>query len=63
MPRARSPDCQGPAGAFSFSIPVITLCAMILLMIMINLLNLVFRWLPWAFLALPRLCLKIASKE
>lgn len=54
-----------PSGAchgFSFSLPVITLVAMILLMLMINLLNLLFRWLPFAFLALPRLCLRALAK-
>jgi len=37
----------------SFSLPVITLIAMILLMIMVILLNLVFFWLPWVRLCLP----------
>lgn len=40
----------------SFSIPIITICAMILLMIIIQLLNIFLRWLPWAFLKLPRWC-------
>ena len=44
--------------SFSFSLPAITLCAMILLMVVLNILNLFFWWLPWAFLALPRLCTK-----
>lgn len=52
-----------PAGlsacfSFSFSIPAITICAMLILMIVINLLNLLFFWLPWVFIALPRFCLK-----
>ncbi|MBI5329324.1 MAG: hypothetical protein HZB71_01815 [Betaproteobacteria bacterium] len=54
-----------PAGAcfgFSFSLPIITLCAMILLMIVLNLLNFLFRWLPFAFLAIPRLCLRALGK-
>lgn len=37
----------------SFSLPVITICAMILLMILISLLNLVFRWIPWCFSCIP----------
>jgi hypothetical protein len=37
----------------SFSLPVITLIAMILLMIMVILLNLVFFWLPWVRICLP----------
>lgn len=48
----------GLCWSFGFSLPVITLCAMILLMIMISILDLFFRWLPWAILALPRLCIK-----
>jgi len=55
-----------PGGAcfgFSFSLPVITLVALILLMIMINLLNIIFWWLPYAFLALPRLCLRAIAKS
>ena len=37
----------------SFSLPVITLVAMILLMIMISLLNIIFFWLPWVKICLP----------
>jgi hypothetical protein len=37
----------------SFSLPVITLVAMILLMIMISLLNIVFFWMPWVRICLP----------
>ncbi|MEY2689226.1 MAG: hypothetical protein RL375_3425, partial [Pseudomonadota bacterium] len=46
----------------SLSIPVVTLCAMIILMILINLLNLLFGWLPWAILALPRWCGKLLKE-
>lgn len=49
---------SGACWSFSFSLPAITLCAMLLLMIVINLLNLFLGWLPWVFMALPRLCLK-----
>jgi len=37
----------------SFSLPVITLVAMILLMIMVSLLNMIFFWLPWVKIWLP----------
>ncbi len=37
----------------SFSLPVITLVAMILLMIMISLLNILFFWMPWVRICLP----------
>lgn len=49
---------SGACWSFSFSLPAITLCAMLLLMTVIQLLNLFLGWLPWVFLALPRLCLK-----
>ncbi|HNO89219.1 MAG TPA: hypothetical protein PKI69_13185, partial [Rhodocyclaceae bacterium] len=49
----------GLCWVFSLSIPIVTICAMIILMILINLLNLIFGWLPWALLALPRLCGKL----
>lgn len=49
---------SGACWSFSFSLPAITLCAMLMLMIVINMLNLFLGWLPWVFLALPRLCLK-----
>ncbi|PWV65785.1 hypothetical protein [Plasticicumulans acidivorans] len=48
---------QGPAFDFgmlcSFSLPILTICALILLMIVINLLNLVFRWLPFVHICIP----------
>lgn len=37
----------------SFSLPVITLVAMMLLMIVISLLNIVFFWMPWVKICLP----------
>lgn len=37
----------------SFSLPVITLIAMLLLMIMISLLNIIFFWMPWVRICLP----------
>lgn len=49
---------SGSCWSFGFSLPAITLCAMLLLMVVINLLNLFLGWLPWVFIALPRLCLK-----
>lgn len=46
------PEC--PGFSFSFSLPVVTFVAMLLLMVIVNLLNLVFFWLPWVFLRLCR---------
>jgi hypothetical protein len=37
----------------SVSIPIITLCALILLMIMVSLLDFIFRWLPYFILCFP----------
>jgi hypothetical protein len=37
----------------SLSIPIITICALIVLMIMVNLLNIIFFWLPYFILCLP----------
>jgi hypothetical protein len=37
----------------SLSIPIITICALILLMIMVSLLDIVFRWMPYFILCLP----------
>jgi hypothetical protein len=37
----------------SLSIPIVTLCALIILMIMVALFDLFFRWLPFLFVCLP----------
>jgi hypothetical protein len=37
----------------SMSMPIITICAMIMMMIMVNLLNLIFRWLPFFKICFP----------
>jgi hypothetical protein len=37
----------------SLSIPIVTLCALILLMIMVALFDLFFRWIPFLFMCLP----------
>jgi hypothetical protein len=48
-----------PAGSLSlgaicsFSIPIITICALILLLIMVSILDIVFRWLPFFRICLP----------
>lgn len=38
---------------YVFSIPIVTLCAMILLMILVSLLNFIFRWIPWVIMRIP----------
>jgi hypothetical protein len=50
--------CTTPGGLSlgvmcSLSIPIITLCALILLLIMVNLLDFIFRWLPWFVVCFP----------
>jgi hypothetical protein len=37
----------------SLSIPIITICALILLMIIVSLLDSIFRWLPWFITCFP----------
>ena len=38
---------------YVFSIPIVTFCAMIILMILVNLLNFIFRWIPWFIMRIP----------
>ena len=37
----------------SLSIPIITICALILLIIIVSLLDFIFRWLPWFVVCFP----------
>ncbi len=37
----------------SLSIPIITICALLLLMIIVNLLDIIFRWVPYFFICFP----------
>lgn len=37
----------------SLSIPIVTLCALVLLTIMVNLFNIFFKWIPWFFMCFP----------
>ena len=54
------PPTEKPGNSFglewiiSFSLPVITICAMLLLMIVLNILNLFFQWLPYAITLIPK---------
>ncbi len=38
---------------YSLSIPVVTICAMILLMIIVSLLDIILRWMPWVIVRIP----------
>ena len=57
-PVASPGDCQTSSGASfgmfcSLSIPIVTLCALILLIVMVQLFDLFFRWVPFLFVCLP----------
>jgi hypothetical protein len=49
--------CQNSAGNIgmicSLSIPIITICALILLMIIVSLLDMIFRWMPYFVMCFP----------
>ncbi|MCA1564722.1 MAG: hypothetical protein LC803_03500 [Acidobacteria bacterium] len=51
--------CKEPGGSLEFgmicslSIPIITICALLLLMIIVNLLDIIFRWLPYFLICFP----------
>jgi len=53
-PTEKSGNSFGLEWIISFSLPVITICAMLLLMIVLNLLNLFFQWLPYAITLIPK---------
>lgn len=57
LPDVDQGPCKDSGGGFgmfcSLSIPIVTLCAMILLIIMVTLFNVFFRWLPLLFMCLP----------
>jgi len=52
-----SGPCREGSSSFgiicSLSIPIVTLCALILMMIMVALFDLFFRWIPYLFVCLP----------
>ncbi len=58
---ASAPDagaCKGGDGVeigmiCSISIPIITICALLLLIIIVNLLDIVFKWMPYFFICFP----------
>jgi hypothetical protein len=49
--------CRDPSGTVgmicSLSIPIVTLCALMLLLTIVVLLDVIFRWLPYFFLCFP----------
>ncbi|HEX8129168.1 MAG TPA: hypothetical protein VF527_08715 [Pyrinomonadaceae bacterium] len=51
--------CKEPDGSLEFgmicslSIPIITICALLLLMIIVNLLDIIFRWMPYFLICFP----------
>jgi len=57
LPEPGSGTCQEGGNSFgticSLSIPIVTLCALILMMIIVALFDLFFRWIPYLFICLP----------
>ncbi|MGD9825685.1 hypothetical protein [Desulfobacter sp.] len=54
----KSGPCRDKSGASlgmicSLSIPIVTLCALILLSIIVKLFNIFFKWMPWFFMCFP----------
>lgn len=49
--------CGGPGATFgmicSLSIPIITICALILLIVIVLLLDFIFKWIPWFIVCFP----------
>jgi hypothetical protein len=59
--------CTDTGGNFgmicSLSIPIVTMCALILLMIIVSLFDIFFRWIPYLFICLPIPGLKGKKEE
>jgi len=58
LPTGGPAPCKTDAGASlgmicSLSIPIITICALIILIIMVSLLDMIFRWMPYFFFCFP----------
>jgi hypothetical protein len=55
----KGPCTETPAGGLEFgmicslSIPIITICALLLLMIIVSLLNIIFSWMPYFLICFP----------
>ncbi|HYI13098.1 MAG TPA: hypothetical protein VEK57_28890 [Thermoanaerobaculia bacterium] len=52
-PKSCGPDGDPGGTVCSFSIPIITICALILLMIIVKLLDIIFFWMPFFQICLP----------
>jgi hypothetical protein len=63
----KSGPCNDGSNSFgmicSLSIPIVTLCALVLMMIMVALFDLFFRWIPYLFVCLPIPGLKGKAKS
>jgi hypothetical protein len=54
LPGVESGPCNGGMGLVcSLSIPIITICALILLIIMVTVLDIIFHWLPFLMVCFP----------
>src|SRR5262249_2159169 len=54
-----APPCKSPDASLSFgmicslSLPIITICALLMLMIIVTLLDFIFRWIPYFLICFP----------
>ncbi len=67
LPSADSTACKTDGGSafglmISLSIPIVTICAFILMMIMVTLLDMIFKWLPYLMTVIP-IRLRKGAKE
>ncbi|MEP3331184.1 hypothetical protein [Sedimentitalea sp.] len=66
LPGAQATPCKSGGNPFglmiSLSIPIVTICAFLLMMIMVALLDIVFRWMPFLF-SVFRIELKKGAKD
>jgi len=52
-PSAGGGPCAGGGMVCSFSIPIITICALIMLILIVKLLDIIFFWMPFFQICLP----------
>ena len=67
LPAVESDDCKNGASQFgrlcTLSIPIITVCALILLIIIVQLLDVIFKWVPYLIFCLPLPGLKAKKRS
>jgi hypothetical protein len=53
LPTGEGKPCSGGGRICSLSIPIITICALLLLIIIVAVLDSILHWLPWFFVCFP----------